>query len=124
MKDIQIKLLVKCVLLGLILSSILVLIGFTITKYASFNLKDVLFFEGIIVVMFAALSSVGGIPIGLSLQGMGQNNAQYVANATLEAARMEKESKVKTLRKEFNKSTTMASLVIAGVICIITNFII
>lgn len=122
MKDIQIKLLVKCVLLGLILSGILVLIGFTITKYTSFNLKDVLFFEGIIVVMFAALSAVGGIPIGLSLQGMGQNNAQYVANATLEAARMEKESKVKTLRKEFNKSTTMASLVIAGVICIITNF--
>jgi len=45
----------------------------------------------ITVIILGALSSIGGNPMGLSLQALGQTNAQYVANANLEVTKKEKE---------------------------------
>ncbi|MEW8995171.1 hypothetical protein [Clostridium sp.] len=119
----QIKSLIKCVVWGIIWSIILVLIGLGIVNFTTYNLKDVLFIEGIILVILGVSSFLGGNPTGLSLQGLGQTNAQYIANANLEVTRMEKE-KTTTIKNNFKASINTVSLVMGGVICIIINFII
>lgn len=118
----QISSLIKCFIWGIIWSIILVLIGLGIVRFTTYNLKDILFIEGIILVILGVSSFLGGNPTGLSLQGLGQTNAQYIANANLEVTRMEKE-KTNTI-KNFKASISTVSLVIGGVICIIINFII
>lgn len=119
----QIKSLIKCVVWGIIWSIILVLIGLGIVNFTTHNLKDVLFVEGIILVILGVSSFLGGNPTGLSLQGLGQTNAQYIANANLEVTRMEKE-KTTTIKNNFKTSINTVSLVMGGIICIIINFII
>lgn len=119
----QISSLIKCFIWGIIWSIILVLIGLGIVRFTTYNLKDILFIEGIILVILGVSSFLGGNPTGLSLQGLGQTNAQYIANANLEVTRMEKE-KTNTIKNNFKASISTVSLVIGGVICIIINFII
>ncbi|WP_346938717.1 hypothetical protein [uncultured Clostridium sp.] len=120
----QIKFLIKCVVWGIIWSIILVLIGLGIVNFTTYNLKDILFIEGIILVILGVSSFLGGNPTGLSLQGLGQTNAQYIANANLEVTRMEKEKTTTPIKNNFKASINMISLVMGGVICIIINFII
>lgn len=120
----QIKSLIKCVVWGIFWSIILVIIGFVIENFTSYTLKDILFIEGIVVVLLGALSSIGGNPMGLSLQALGQNNAQYAANANLEVTRMEKEKRHNNFKSNLRSSLNTVSLIIGGVICIIINFII
>ncbi|WP_346917214.1 hypothetical protein [Clostridium sp.] len=120
----QIKSLIKCVVWGIIWSIILVLIGLCIVKFTTHNLKDVLFIEGIILVIWGGMAFVGGNPMGISLQGMGQINAQYIANANLEVTKMEKEKTATPIKNSFKASINIVSLVIGGLICIIINFII
>lgn len=119
----QISSLIKCVVWGIIWSIILVLIGLGIVHFTTYNLKDILFIEGIILVILGVSSFLGGNPTGLSLQGLGQTNAQYIANANLEVTKMEKE-KTNTIKNNFKTSISTVSLVIGGIICIIINFII
>jgi hypothetical protein len=119
----QISSLIKCFIWGIIWSIILVLIGLGIVHFTTYNLKDILFIEGIILVILGVSSFLGGNPTGLSLQGLGQTNAQYIANANLEVTRMEKE-KTNTIKNNFKTSISTVSLVIGGIICIIINFII
>lgn len=119
----QISSLIKCFIWGIIWSIILVLIGLGIVRFTTYNLKDILFIESIILVILGVSSFLGGNPTGLSLQGLGQTNAQYIANANLEVTRMEKE-KTNTIKNNFKTSISTVSLVIGGIICIIINFII
>lgn len=86
----QIKALIKCIVWGILWAIVFILIGFVIVNFTSYSLKDVVFIEGIVLVALGALSLIGGNPTGLSLQALGQNNAQYVANANLEVTKMEK----------------------------------
>ena len=65
-----------------------------------------------------------GNSTGLSLQGMGQNNAQYLANANLEISRMENEKTKSNLRLMLNIGLSTVSMTIGGVICIIIDLII
>ncbi|GAA0770280.1 hypothetical protein GCM10008908_12850 [Clostridium subterminale] len=120
----QIKSLIKCVVWGIIWSIILVLIGLGIVNFTTHNLKDALFIEGIILVILGVSSFLGGNPTGLSLQGMGQTNAQYIANANLEVTRMEKEKTTTSINNSFKTIINTVSLIIGGLICIIINFII
>jgi len=120
----QIKSLIKCVVWGIFWSIILIIIGFIIANFTYYTLKDVLFIEGIIIVLLGALSSIGGNPMGLSLQGLGQSNAQYAANANLEVTKMEKEKHHNNSKPNLRSSLNTVSLIISGVICIIINFII
>ncbi len=54
---------------------------------------------------------------------MGQNNAQYVANANLEVTKIEKEKNTNPIKSNLRTSINMFSLIIGGVICIVINFI-
>ena len=81
----------KCVIFGIIWGIVLFGVALIITNFKDYELRDVLFVEGIIFVVGGVLSSIGGNPMGLSMQGLGQNNAQYIANANLEVSKMEKD---------------------------------
>lgn len=120
----EIKSLIKCAAWGIMWSVILVIIALVIVNKTSYNMKDVLFIEGGIVIILGVLSSISGNSTGLSLQALGQNNAQYVSNANLEISRMEKEKNINSIKNEFKSSVNMVSLIIGGAVCIIINFII
>ena len=88
-------------------------------------LNDVLFMEGILFIMLGVFSSIGGNSIGLSFQVMEQNNAQYLAKVDNENFELEKKNEESPkIETTISISTTMISLVIAGVVCILINCII
>ena len=120
----QIKPLIKCIVWGILWAIVFILIGFVIVNFTSYSLKDVLFIEGIVLVALGALSSIGGNPTGLSLQALGQNNAQYVANANLEVTKMEKQRHHDNIKTNLRSSFNIVSLIIGGSICIVINFLI
>lgn len=118
------KPLIKSVFLGILWSVILVLIGLVIVSFNKYTLKDVLFVESILLIIFAIFSAMSGNPTGLSLQGMGQNNAQYVANANLEISRIENEKNKSNLKLMFNMGLSTVPLIIGGVIGIIIDLMV
>ena len=92
--------------------------------FTNYNFKDVLFVEGMVVIILGIFSGISGNSTGLSLQGMGQNNAQYVSNVNLETLKMEKEKTKNNLTPNISIGLNMVSLIIGGAICIIIEFII
>ena len=92
MKDNRISLVIKSFLWGIAWFGVAVLIGFIITKVTAYkNFENILFIEGIILVFVGIFASISGDPMGLSMQGLGQNSAQYSASANLEVTKMERE---------------------------------
>lgn len=120
----NLKHLFKYILWGIIWSIAFVIIALIIVDKTQYILKDVLFIEGIIVILLGALSLFGGNSMGLSLQALGQTNAQYVANANLEVTKKEKELNSRQIKDNFRSSVNTVSLIVGGTICIIINFII
>lgn len=118
------KPLVKYIFFEILLSVILLLIGLVIMYFTNYNFKDVLFVEGMVVIILGIFSGISGNSTGLSLQGMGQNNAQYVSNANLETLKMEKEKTKNNLNPNISIGLNMVLLIIGGAICIIIDFII
>ena len=115
----------KCVMYAAILIAVLILTALVITKIAMCPLNDALFMEGILFIMLGVFSSIGGNPIGLSFQVMEQNNAQYLAKVDKENFELEKKNEESPkIETTISISTTMISLVIAGVVCILINCII
>lgn len=113
----------KCVIFGIIWGIVLFGVALIITNFKDYELRDVLFVEGIIFVVGGVLSSIGGNPIGLSMQGLGQNNAQYIANANLEVSKMEKD-KTNNIKTTISAGLSTVSLIIGGLLVIAINFII
>ena len=62
----------------------LFIIGGVISNFKGFELRDVLFVEGILILMIGIFSSMGGSTQSLSLQEFGQINPQYFTNIILE----------------------------------------
>lgn len=113
----------KCVIFGIIWGIVLFGVALIITNFKDYELRDVLFVEGIIFVIGGVLSSIGGNPMGLSMQGLGQNNAQYIANANLEVSKMEKD-KTNNIKTTISAGLSTVSLIIGGLLVIAINFII
>lgn len=113
MKDNRINLVIKSLLWGIAWLGVAALIGFIITKVTSYkNFENILFIEGIILVFVGIFASISGDPMGLSMQGFGQNSAQYAANANLEVTKMEREKSNRKLDVSFAVSTF--SLILGG----------
>ena len=108
---------------GIIWGIVLFGVALIITNFKDYELRDVLFVEGIIFVVGGVLSSIGGNPMGLSMQGLGQNNAQYIANANLEVSKMEKD-KTNNIKTTISAGLSTVSLIIGGLLVIAINFII
>lgn len=113
----------KCVIFGIIWGIVLFGVALIITNFKDYELRDVLFVEGIIFVVGGVLSSIGGNPMGLSMQGLGENNAQYIANANLEVSKMEKD-KTNNIKTTISAGLSTVSLIIGGLLVIAINFII
>ena len=113
----------KCVIFGIIWGIVLFGVALIITNFKDYELRDVLFVEGIIFVVGGVLSSIGGNPMGLSMQGLGQNNAQYIANANLEVSKKEKD-KTNNIKTTISAVLSTVSLIIGGLLVIAINFII
>ena len=86
------KFVILIVLYSLIFLVVGYLAGVVISNGFNYKLQDVMFIEGLIVVIIGALFSMKGNPSGISLQGLGQNDAQYRANENLEVIVRERES--------------------------------
>lgn len=71
----EIKSLIKYIFFEILLSVILLLTGLVIVYFTNYNFKDFLFVEGMVVIILGIFSGIAGNSTGLSLQGMGQNNA-------------------------------------------------
>ena len=113
----------KCIISGIILTILLVAIAFLITTLKDYNLKDVLFVEGIAFILGGILSSIAGNSMGLSMQGLGQHNAQYIANSNLEVTKLEK-ANAKNIKNTLSIGLSTISLILAGILVITINFII
>jgi len=75
----------KYVIVIIINYSINILLSFAISHWFSYNLNDVLFILGLFALMIGIISNISGNSHGLSLQSLGNNNAQYVANVDFKA---------------------------------------
>lgn len=118
------KSLIKCITWGIIWAVILFVVAAILVETKNYLLKDVLFIEGIIFVMIGVFDSIGGNPMGLTLQSMGQSNAQYTSTASLEAAKTEEEKTKTRLKTTISSSVNSISLIIAGIVTILINFLI
>ena len=122
MKDERLTILKKSFIWGLVWLILAVIIGFIITKFmSSRSLQDILFIEGLVLIFIGIFASISGDPRAVSIQGLGQNNAQYINNANLEVARLEKE-KVH-IKTDIKFALSTFSLVIGWVLSIIVTFI-
>ncbi|WP_024615427.1 hypothetical protein [Clostridium sp. Ade.TY] len=120
----SIKSFVMCVIWGIVWGAILYGCAILIVQNSNEKLADVLFIEGVISIMFGLFSCVGGNSIGLSIQGLGQNNAQYIGSSNLSISKMEKEKFKNNVKITVSTSLSMVSFIVAGIICIGINFIV
>lgn len=123
MKDDRLVILLKSLIWGLMWLIIASILGFIISKImTSRSFQDILFIEGLVLIFIGIFASISGDPRGISMQGLGQNNAQYINNANLEVARMEKE-KVH-IRTDIKFALSTFSLVIGGILSVVVTFIV
>lgn len=106
-------------LIKVILTIILfVALGVVSSRILNHSINDVLFIEGLGLIISGVLASIGGSPSCLTSGTLGQINS----NANLEVIRMEKE------RFEFINSFRFAYstiiLIVSGFACIILNYVI
>lgn len=123
MKDKRLVILLKSLIWGLMWLIIASLIGFIInSSMSSRSFQDILFIEGLLLIFIGIFASISGDPRGVSMQGLGQNNAQYINNANLEVSRMEQE-KVH-IKTDIKFALSTFSLVIGGILSVVVTFII
>lgn len=120
----QMKLLLKVFIGGCIWCVIAIVIGIEIRIKFGYNLNDVIFVEGILLIIIGLLSSIGGNPSGLSFQGLGNLNTQYVSNINLEITRKEREKVKNALKTTISIGCSIMTLVIGGILSIIINIFI
>lgn len=123
MGNFDIKSIKKVALFSVAWTIALLILAFIITGISSYNFKDTLFVLGIIVFLIGILSNISGEPKGLSMQSLGSINAQQVSSANLEIKKLEEE-KLKNAKATLKEGFNSYSMVIAGAVLIIVNFMI
>ena len=116
------KQLLKCVFAGVIWFLVAIGTSFLTIRFTGYSFKDILFVGGILLIIIGALSSIGGNPMGLSLQSLGQVNSQYISNANLEVTKKEKSSY--DFKTTLSFGVSMVALIIGGVLSIFLSLII
>ncbi|MGL4773824.1 MAG: hypothetical protein ACRC2K_09695, partial [Clostridium sp.] len=95
-----------------------------ISNNTTFIFNDVLFFEGLIVIFMGAFSSISGNSNGLSMNALGQSNAQYVGFSNLEITKKEKELTSNIVKTYISIGISSFTLIFAGGICVLLSIII
>ena len=81
---------------------VLLAIGIGLSEIKGYSIKDVIFVEGIIVIILALFTSMQGNPMGLSIQSMGQNNAQINSNNNIKIKEIEEKKTKNKVRSTLN----------------------
>lgn len=110
----------KTLLFGIAWTIIGLIVAVIFVKIKQYNLKDVLFIEGIVLITISILSSIGGNPTGLSMQSFG--NPSLSAFSNLEITKREKERN--PMKQTLSLGFSTVSLIFGGLILIAINFII
>ncbi len=118
------KVLIKYVIIGIVWFLIALSIDLFIVSKYNYSFKDVLFVEGLVFIGIGFCGSLGGNSNGLSLQGLGNMNAQYVSNANLETIKYEREKSNYNLKDTLKISLSTNGLILGGIFCILTCLII
>lgn len=118
----QIKTLLRCIVFGFIWIAITAGVGMLIVDLAGYNFKDVMFIEGIVLVILGLFASVSGNPMGLCIQALGNSNSQYVANTNLQIAKVDLERKT-NIKTTIKMSISTVALVMGGILSILVSFL-
>lgn len=117
------KILGKVLLISILFVAVLFGLGVLIKNNKGYELRDVIFLEGIIALIIGALSSIGGRSMGLAMNGLCQSNAQYQSTANIEITKRENE-KFGFRKVSIDLSLTNFSLLISGFTLVLLNYIV
>lgn len=101
----------------------LFLLGAIISNINGFQLRDVVFVEGILILMIGIFSSISGSTQNLSLQEFGQINPQYFANIILDSSSIKKEKSLVASNIQINIDLVSTSIMIGAIIALIISFL-
>ena len=96
------------------------MLAIILAKIKHYNFKDILFIEGIVLIAISILSSIGGNPTGLSMQGI--NNPTLASYANLEITRSEREKN--PMKQTVSFAFSSISLILGGLLLILLNCLI
>lgn len=85
------KKLLCVVLIGFIIFGIGLVIAYWITDHYDSSLQEVVFMEGLLILIIGILASMKGNPSGSSISGIGLKNENAMSFQNLEATRLERE---------------------------------
>lgn len=139
--------LLEYILGGAIWSIVFIIAGMIIERISTLTLSDVLFFEGLIIILISGIVLIGVVPTWMSIRLLGQNAVQDAYHANPENEEIEEieeaeivdkvstEDKIETADKEKNSCGcepakriirkpvrfffNLISIIISGVICIL-----
>lgn len=110
--------------LGVCWFGISIMVGIFITLFTRYNFMDILFVEGMLLIMVGVSFEVGSERTWLSLQPLGSPDAQYISNMNLEIAKIAAEEKNDIRRILLSRGLSSISLIIGGIFALAINFII
>ncbi|ATD55508.1 hypothetical protein [Clostridium chauvoei] len=120
----QIKTLLKCAMFGIIWIAITATIAILMMNLTRYNFKDVMFIEGIVLVILGLFASVSGNPMGLCIQALGNSNSQYVANANMQITKLDTEKAHRNAKTTIRMGISTVALIIGGILSMVISFII
>lgn len=122
---------IKLALLVLLFSFVFLCIGYLIASYIAiqnnYNIKDVMFVAGMIVMILGLMMSMKGNPSGGSISALGSLYGQYSAAWNLEVTRVERETT--NYYRDFIKHSVVQlafgniTIILSGILMIILSLL-
>lgn len=123
MNTFKLKSITKTLSYGLMWLGISLFVALIIKNTLNFSMSDVLFLEGLGLLIITGLSSVSGDPIGLGLQSYQLKHPFDIEEKNYDINPNEKGNLNIVLKKSVLFSTTAAPLFIGGILTILTNYV-
>ena len=115
----------KNIIVGIVLLiGLALIISWIVNRLYEYEFKDILFVGGILSLGIGILSIFSGDSMGLSLQGLGNINAQYISNANIKGIELERKSKKEGIKNNIKIYFGTINIFISGVIMILISILI
>ncbi len=125
----KLKKILKNMLFIMLFSLVFLGIGYLLAIFIShqfyYKMQDIMFYEGLIFILFGVLFSMKSNPSGVNLQGLGMTNPQYFSNQNLDVTRLERETT--DCYKDFLKSSMVEfafsniTIIVSGILIIVLS---
>lgn len=93
------------ILFSLIYLGIGYIVAILISNKYNYNLQDIMTYEGLIIILIGILMSMKGSPSGISISGMGNNDATITSYMNNEFTRQERE--INPYHKDYFKNNVV-----------------